>query len=222
MHETKVLKASELIEDFSIYPRNCVFDGHVYDLAESLRSGAALPPLVADAKTKRLTDGFHRRRAAIRVFGAEAEVEVMLVQFKGESEMVCDAIARNAQHGRRLTTADIARCAALAKQFRISREKMAGLLHVTRDRLADITATRFATGKGGAPVLLRRPMAHLAGTKLTAAQEKVADHVGGQSALYYVNRLIDLIESKSLPPDDEVLFKRLKVLHQWLEESLVA
>jgi hypothetical protein len=86
--------------------------------------------------------------------------------------------------------------------------------------LTEITATRFATGKSG-PVILRRPMVHLAGTKLTKAQEAVSDHVGGQTALYHVNRLIDLVGSKSLP-DDEKLIERLRQLQGLLEELLVA
>lgn len=219
-HKTVTLKASDLIEDFSIYPRNCVFDGHVYDLAETIRSGAALPPCVADNKTKRLTDGFHRRRAFVKVYGDDAPVEVMLVDFANDAEMVCDAIARNAAHGRRLTTADIARCAALGKKFRISRERLAELLHVTRDKLKDVTATRFAKGSQG-DVILRRPMSHLANRKLTKAQEAVVDHVGGHPAIHHVNVLIKLIESRSLPDDDQ-LFERLKQLHEHLEGLLVA
>jgi hypothetical protein len=220
-HKTVMMAASELVEDFAIYPRNCVFDGHVSDLSEVIRSGASLPPLVACAKSKRLTDGVHRRRANIRVHGVNAKVEVMLVTYKDDAEMVCDAIARNAAHGRRLTTADIARCSALAKQFRISRDRMADLLNVTRERLTDITTTRFAQGAKG-PVVLRRPMQHLAGRKLTKAQERVSSSVGGQTALYHVNRLIELIESNSLPPDDSRLFERLKQLHALLEGAMVA
>lgn len=219
-HKTVTLKASELIEDFSIYPRNCVFDGHVYDLAEARRAGAIFPPIRADATSKRITDGFHRRRSEIRLSGDDAPIEVMLIEYKNDAEMVCDAIASNAVHGRRLTTADIARCAALGKQFRISREKLADLLHVTRDKLKDITATRFASGASG-QVVLRRPMAHLANRKLTKAQEAVADHVGGQTAIHHANVLIKLIESRSLPDDDQ-LFERLKQLHEHLEGLLVA
>ncbi len=219
-HKTVILKASELIEDFAIYPRNCVFDGHVYDLAEPIRAGAALPPCVADAKTKRLTDGFHRRRAFIRVHGDEAEVEVMLVDFANDAEMVLDAVSRNSHHGRRLTSADIARCAVLAKQFRISRERIAEALHVTREKVAELVATRCAAGKDGT-VILRRPMAHLAGTKLSKAQESVVEHVGGQTARYHAECLIKLIESKSLPDDDK-LWDRLKCLHEILEGLLVS
>lgn len=217
---TTTLKASELIEDFSIYPRNSVFDGYVYDIAEALRAGTVFPPLVACSKTKRLTDGFHRRRGKIVVYGDDAEVEVMLIDFASDADMVRDAIARNAVHGRRLTTADIARCALLAKKFRIGREQLADLLHITRDKLKDITARRVAKGAAG-PVVVRRSQEHLGGHKLTKAQEAVAEHVGGQTALYHVNVLIKLIESRSLP-DDERLFERMKQLHGCLEEMLVA
>ena len=219
-HTTKTMKASELIEDFSIYPRNCVFDGHVNELGQALLAGAVLPPVRADRKSLRITDGFHSRRGAIKVFGDEAEIEVTLIDFKNDADMVLDAIARNARHGRRLTTADIARCAAMGKKFRISREKLAGALDCSRETLADIAATRTAKGKSG-PLVLRRPMAHLAGKKLTAAQEEVVSHVGGQTAMHHVNVLVKLIESKSLPDDDR-LVERLQVLHGLLEGLLVA
>lgn len=219
-HKTVTMKASELVEDFSIYPRNGVFDGHVYDIAECLRAGTAFPPIKADAKTKRITDGFHRRRGNIVIYGDDAEVEVMLVTYKNDAEMVADAIASNAIHGRRLTTADIARCALLARQFRISRDSLADCLHITRDKLDDITARRIATGKSG-PVVVRRAQEHLGGRKLTKAQESVAPHVGGHTAIYHINILLKLIESKSLP-DDERLFERLRQLHESLEGLLVA
>lgn len=216
-HSTKTVKASQLIEDFAIYPRNCVFEGHVYDLAESIRAGAALPPVVADAKSMRLTDGFHRRRAMIRIHGDEAPIEVMLVDFKNDGAMVEDAIARNAQHGRRLTTADIARCAELAKKFKISRERLEGLLHITRDKLKDITAKRFATSSTGkGKVVLRRAQSHLAGKTLTQEQEEIVSHVGGHTAMHHANTLIKLIESGSLPEDDK-LYDRLRHLRELLD-----
>jgi len=217
---TVTMKASELIEDFAIYPRNCVFNGHVHDLGLALKAGAVFPPIVADKKSKRITDGFHRRRSAVSVSGDDTTVEVQLIDYKSEADMVRDSMVRNAAHGRRLTTADIARCAQLGKKYRIGREELAGILHITRDKLKDITATRFASGEAG-QVLLRRPMSHLAGTQLSPAQEKVADHVGGMTALTHANRLIDLIESQSLPPDNDTLIDRLRHLHGLLESLLV-
>ena len=218
-HDTTTLKASELIEDFSIYPRNCVFDGHVADLAEAIRSGAVFLPCIADYKTKRITDGFHRRRANIKVNGDDAPVEVILIHYQDTKEMVIDAILRNSSHGRRLTTADIARCALLAQKFKISRDALGDALHLTRDTLKDITGRRMARDNGNT-VVLRRPMQHLAGTSLTKAQAAIVDHVGGTPAIQHVNILIKLIESKSLPDDDR-LFEKLKQLHGLLEEMLV-
>lgn len=218
-HKIVKMKASELVEDFSIYPRNSVFDGHVYDIREAIRSGAAFPPIVACDKTSRITDGFHRRRANVLEFGPDVELDVMLVAYASDGDMALDAMTRNAVHGRRMTTADFARCAALAKKFRISRERLSGALHLTREKLDEIVATRFATGSEG-PVVLRRSQVHLAGRKLTKAQEAVCEKVGGQTAIAHVNVLIDLIESKSLPDDDR-LVERLQKLHGLLEGLLV-
>jgi hypothetical protein len=200
------LKASELVEDFSLYPRNSVFEGHVYDLAESIRAGAALPPVVADAGSKRMTDGFHRRRAWVKVHGDEAELDVMLIDYPDDAAMFKDTITRNAAHGRRLTTADLARCAALAEKFRVRRDELAGMLHVTRDRLKEITIKRFATGANGQRVIVRRGMAHLAesGERLTPEQEAAAPRLDGQTALHHARQLVLLLETDSLPEDEDL------------------
>jgi hypothetical protein len=167
-----------------------------------------------------LTDGFHRRRSRIKVDGEDAPVEVTLIHFPDDKAMVLDAIARNASHGRRLTTADIARCAMLAQKFKISRDALSGALQVTRDTLKDITGRRIAKSNGNT-VVLRRPMQHLAGKTLTKEQAAVVDHVGGTTAVQHANMLIKLIQSGSLP-DDNRLFEKLKQLHELLEGLLVA
>lgn len=206
--KTKIVKvkASELVEDFALYPRNGVFDGHVYDLAQAIRGGAAMPPVVADLKSKRITDGFHRRRAHVKVSGDDAEIDVQLVDYENEAAMFRDTIARNISHGRRLSTADIARCASLAEKFRISRDKLADMLNVTRERLKEITVSRFATGPKGNRVIVRRPMAHLAqsGKPLTQEQEDAAPKIGGQTAIYHARQLILLLKTDSLPEDDKL------------------
>jgi hypothetical protein len=219
-HQIVKIKASELVEDFSLYPRNCVFEGHVYDIRQAIASGAVMPPVVGCSELKAVIDGFHRRRALIAEFGADVEIDCMLVDYASNAERVCDAIARNSTHGRRLTTADIAKCAQLAKTFKISRERLEGLLHVTRKRLAEITATRIATS-GDREVIVRRPMAHLAGTELTDEQVAVSSRVGGQPAITHVNILISLIESHSLPADIR-LMRRLERLHDLIDELSLA
>lgn len=219
-HENVKMKASELIEDFKLYPRNSVFDGHSADLAEAIRAGAVLPAIIADKSSKRIADGFHRRRGHIKVFGDDVELDVTLINYKSDADIVRDAIRRNATHGRRMTTADLARCALLAKQFKISREELASMMNVCRETLEGIVTRRTASTRGGEPVILRRPMEHLAGTKLTKAQESVVTHVGGHPAIQLARQLGHLIESKSLPDDDR-LFEELKKLHTLLDDLLV-
>lgn len=219
-HKIVILKASELVEDFDLYPRNSVFDGHVHDLAEAIRGGAAMPPVVACERTRRISDGLHRRRAHVRVGGPDVEIAVQLVAYENDAAMFRDTMVRNATHGRRLTTADFARCAVLAKKFKITREELAGLLHVTREKLKEVCVTRIAQNQANEQVVLRRPMAHLAGRKLSKAQEEMRPHAGGQSAYYHAHILAGLIESKSLP-DDERLADELRRLHAALEKMLV-
>jgi hypothetical protein len=55
--------ASALVIDFSIYPRQAIDDQHVSALAEVLRAGGTLPPIVAECGTLRTVDGMHRIRA---------------------------------------------------------------------------------------------------------------------------------------------------------------
>src|SRR5688572_13414948 len=62
-NEMETIKASELVEDFDLYPRGDVDGTHVLSLVQALEAGVELPPIIACKKTKRIVDGFHRRRA---------------------------------------------------------------------------------------------------------------------------------------------------------------
>ena len=42
------VKAAELIEDFSLYPRSQVDGAHVQSMTESLLAGEKLPPIIID------------------------------------------------------------------------------------------------------------------------------------------------------------------------------
>ena len=120
-----------------------------------------------------------------------------------------------------MTTSDLARCAQLASKFKIRREELAEILNVTRERLKEVTVTRTAISPKNGHVIVRRPMAHLAGKKLTKRQEEAVTKVGGHPAVYYANCLIELLESNSLP-DDEKLFEKLRTLSELLESRFAA
>lgn len=223
---TQTVKVSELVRDLSVYPRNCVFGGHVDDLAAAIEAGAVMPPVIACSRTRRLSDGFHRVEAVIKSKGADGEIEVQFVDYEDDAALFRDSMYRNSAHGRRLTAADIANCALIAERLQITREQLEGSLILTREKMDRIVATRMAYGQEGETVVVRRPMSHLAGERLTIPQQSAIKHVGGQTAMTYVNYLINLIETDSLPTDRK-LAARLRALNEMLdgllrEEGVVA
>ena len=112
--DVETVPAASLVEDFALYPRHDVDGSHVADLARALRAGVVLPPVVADRATRRLADGWHRRRAAIRVHGAEAPIAVRFRDYADEAALFADAVELNSQHGRRLDRQDQIRVTVLA------------------------------------------------------------------------------------------------------------
>ena len=111
------LIVSELLMDEKLYPRHHVDMMHVRTLQEALRAGIVLPPIVVDSGSKRVTDGWHRLRATEAEYGAEAQIMCELVDYASEAEMVRDAVARNANHGRMLSMYDKARCVLMMKKY---------------------------------------------------------------------------------------------------------
>jgi len=210
---------SELVLDFDLYPRTSVDSQHVGYMKEAAKAGCAFPPIVADQKSKRVTDGFHRKRMYEAMYGPGHRVQVILKRYKSEAEMFLDACRYNAAHGRALTTNDRTRCAILACRLRVDAKDLAGCLHVdpaTLDRLrVDRTAT--APNGKGVHVALKRTIKHKAGGTLTKEQVAANDKLSGMSQTFYVNQVIILIESGLLNRDDEGLMQRLAVLKGLLE-----
>ena len=77
------MQAAQLVEDFSLYQRSQVDGSHVQRLSEALLAGETLPPIILD-ESGRIIDGFHRRRAVMRAYGDEAEIEVEVRHYANE------------------------------------------------------------------------------------------------------------------------------------------
>ena len=60
---------SALMLDYNLYPRHVVDEQHVHYIVEAMRSGAEMPPVVADKRSKRVIDGFHRVTAVKKMHG---------------------------------------------------------------------------------------------------------------------------------------------------------
>ena len=102
----KKMKAAQLVLDFGLYPRNNVDEHNVKNLVDALAAGTELPPVIIDRKSKRVVDGFHRVRAHLRLFGDNAEIDVITKNYKNDAELFLDAMRYNASHGAKLDTCD--------------------------------------------------------------------------------------------------------------------
>ena len=218
----RTLKASELVLDFDLYPRNNVDSHNVRNIADALDAGAELPPVIIDKKSKRVVDGFHRVKAHIRLYGEEAKIQVVEKTYRDDAAMFLDAARYNASHGAKLDPCDRTRCTIIAERLSIPIEAMAGALNMPVDKLASLSTTRTAKATGGLTVPLKRTNQHMAGRRLTKAQEAANERSSGMSQQFYVNQLIDLIQSGLLNTEDQNLIDRLRQLNELLDGFFAA
>lgn len=213
------MKVSELVMDFELYPRTQIDGTHASHIAEAIRAGSTLPPLVADAKSKRLTDGFHRLRAYRTVNGDDAEVLVELVEYADEREMFLDSVRRNAAHGRALTPFDRNHVVVHAERLSIDLNAVADVLQVRVEKLSSMKVDSRARLTGDSnDIPLKHTIRHMAGKRLTTKQAAANKRLGGMNQMFYVNQVITLIESDLLDTDNVELMKRVETLAELLQQ----
>jgi hypothetical protein len=208
-----MVKLSELVFDFALYPRHQVDMQHVSEIAEAIRAGVEMPPLIADKKSKRVPDGFHRGRAYGQVGGPDVQVPVIFKSYKNTREMLLDAIRYNAQHGKKLSPFDRAHAMILAEKVGISDAVLAQALSMTKARVVSLREKKTAlapNGKSGTRIALKQTIAHMAGEKLTKGQREANETLGGMNQLFYVNQLIKLAKNNLFDMTNDELLPKLK------------
>ena len=208
----KSIKVANLVLDFELYPRPQVDSTHVSELVGAINSGAELPPIVYDSKTKKVADGFHRVKAVMRVGGADAEIMGVAKTFKNDRELFAYSMKFNAAHGRRLTPFDRARCLIIGERLKMSTDLIAGALHVTKDNLVGLKTSRMAKGQGDASSPLKQTIAHMAGRTMSKKQWEANDRLSGMRQSFYVEQVILLIEADLLDRSNVKLLERLEHL----------
>ena len=225
--KTVLRKASELIEDFDLYPRMSVNSAHISELVEVIESKAQLPNIIIDKESRRIIDGFHRRRAFVRLFGEDANIMVEERSYKNKGEMFLDAISLNSGHGEKLTAYDRAHTISKAAELSIDPDLVATALNITTEKYSEITTEKIAhfTMKGVQhDIPLKRSLSHLAGKNMTIERARKLDEimpkVGGNSLSFYANQLIMQIENGFANLEDNYLMEILGKLHTVLEDVL--
>ncbi len=221
------LPLASLVEDMEIYPRHAVDDSHVASLVQAIECGAELPPIVADKRSKRITDGWHRARAWRRAHGKEATVSVLLKDYADVAAMIFDAVKLNAAHGRRLDGIDQTRSVLMLERNGFNATQISLALNVTEKRVERLRIKVATTSKGAsgtvpgtAVIALKRPVRHLEGTKLTEKQAIVHDMLPGTSFLLVARQLAQALEHKMVDLEDEKLVEQLRVLRDLLVDNI--
>lgn len=129
---------SQLVFNLDFYPRGEVDAERVSILVEALKAGQDLPPIIVDQK-RRIVDGFHRARAYRLAFGEKAEIPCEVREYASDAELLLDAIAANAQHGKPLSNADRRKCVVLAERHGVTVEQLASVLNVRVQRVTKLS-----------------------------------------------------------------------------------
>lgn len=216
----------DLVEDMDFYPRHAVDDANVQKLAMALEAGCELPPLIADSKSKRIVDGWHRGRAFKRVHGPGATVPVEFRSYASEAEMLEDCIRMNSTHGRQLDAMDQTRAVLMLERAGLSKSRIALVMHVPegrvdklRLRIATCKVPTEATVPGTKIITLKRSASHLHGKTLTKEQAQAHDGAPGTSYLLLANQLKSAVQTGLINREDERLKAALIELRKMLVQE---
>jgi len=213
------IKLAELVEDFDLYPRSDVDSAHVATLAYALEAGEKFPPIIIDEKSKRIVDGFHRRRAYLRVLGDEGEIEVEARRYPSDKEMYIDAMRYNARHGRALAGSEQTGAILKAQRFHVSIDVIASSLGVTQERVESIIQHKVGTIKGvrmadGRMIALKGSVHHL--KILSHEQAEAMDMFPGQPQVLLLRQLNKLIETDCIETENPQVIAELRRLRDAL------
>jgi hypothetical protein len=201
MTATETRPLATLVLDETLYPRHALSAVNVSAITEALRAGEVMPPVLIDAKTTKVVDGWHRITAYEKLYGAEYAVPVIAKIYRNKAAMLSDAIAANVARGADLTRWDLTRCLVLADEVGLSIDTLAGLVKWRPERLVTYRESRMAKTPDNKRMEIKRSIRHKWGQKLTAAQVEANEHLSGMSPLFHVNQLVMLLESGLMPED---------------------
>jgi hypothetical protein len=129
------VKLAKLVQDFNVYPRAAINPANVESLVMALEAKVVLPRIIADKKTLRIVDGFHRHEAYKQWAGLDTEVEVELRSYRSDKELFLDAIRCNAAHGLGLSTLDRKLAVEAAQKFKLDPKLVAAAMNMTVQRV---------------------------------------------------------------------------------------
>lgn len=205
--EIVMVPLERLVEDFKLYPRTQVQPPHVSQMAEALRAGEQLPPIVVEAETYRIVDGWHRKRAHEKA--GLAEIACILRSYASEADLFEEAIRLNATHGRPLAAYERKRCIQIAQELGLSLERTAAALRI-RPEAAVKMFERAPLDESGRVVAVKQGLPSV--TPWTSRMQQVNEKYGGMQPTFYARQLILYLEGGFFRADNRRLAELLDQL----------
>lgn len=196
-----VIDATTVHFDPDLYPRTGLDPDNVERLAEALRSGATLPPIVVAGKKHTLIDGYHRLSAWRKVHGDEVGINAVVKTYADKQEMLLDAMRLNAQHGKALTGEDRIRCVDMARRMEVSTEAVAEALSLTTQTAAKMNRKPSVPSR---PNPVARPHPNQGSGVWGQKTQGIGELEGGAEVSFYINRLIIAFANETVPTTQPV------------------
>jgi hypothetical protein len=210
------VQIEDLKLDYDIYPRTQISDTHIHAMQDAVEAGVELPPILVDAKSMRIVDGFHRYSRAHR--NGESSIPAILENFPDEAAVFEAAVKANSSHGKPYAPYERAKIVKQAQDFGLSIDRISASLFMTVQKVSEIQAGFVGVGKTSGPV--KATISHLRGGRITKDQAIAAQKLGGMPQRFYVEQLLILVENDLVNIKDEMMMSKLIRLHEKLGDLL--
>ncbi len=213
--KTERVKLLELIQDWSLWPRSRAGDLDSTNLArikQAILAGQCLPPIVADIKSKRIIDGFHRYEVNLKLYGDGAELDVEFREYANEGEMFTDAMELNAKGPLPLSPRDKTHCILVGRRLHIPPIVVQSSLGITDEQYHEWFSKRVATTRSGEKIPISYGAKELSDfsraertgrtNPLTAAEERAARNQNGILPAVHIRLLLSMLKTHAFPLTD--------------------
>ncbi len=187
---------SKIVLDETIYPRSQFNEFLVPRMMAALDAGSKFPPLIVEAGTYRLVDGWHRHEMYRRK-GIE-KIDVTPKSYLSIADLFADAVRLNIGRGADLTAYDVKSAIAKLEALGYERDKISEIVRIPVEKITEIIKG-FAKSEDGEPIALKGGLQHRGGSTLEAHQAGIIRRYGGHQGTFYIRQLIMLIETDMWP-----------------------
>lgn len=190
------MEIQQLVLDYDIYPRTRVNDYYVARLIAAFKAGAKFPPIIIEAESKRIIDGFHRYH--VYLDQEIKKVEVTPKTYATEADLFADSVRLNIGHGEPLDSYSVKRAVLRLEEYGYAKEQISEVVRLPVANIEKIERG-FAFNEKDQPIALKGGLKHLAQTTLSTEKEEVNRHYSGQKATFHLNQLCELLQHDMWP-----------------------